>query len=203
MVELTFLQAMRLKGRLTAEMAAVCSAVPLPEARARLDSLVAEGLATSAGAAVRISPAGRKRLTALLDRERASVNQDLLEPVYENFNELNTELKSVITAWQLRDPQTPNDHSDASYDAGVINRLHALHERFTPLLDRLVTAAPRLAPYRSRFQDAIDKALAKDYTYVARPITDSYHTIWFELHEDLIGLLGRTRAEEAAAGRAL
>jgi hypothetical protein len=31
---------------------------------------------------------------------------------------------------------------------------------------------------------------------------DSFHTVWFELHEDLIGLLGRTRAEEAAAGRA-
>jgi pyruvate,orthophosphate dikinase len=31
---------------------------------------------------------------------------------------------------------------------------------------------------------------------------DSYHGIWFELHEDLIGLAGRTRAAEVEAGRA-
>jgi pyruvate,orthophosphate dikinase len=31
---------------------------------------------------------------------------------------------------------------------------------------------------------------------------DSYHTVWFELHEDLIGLAGLSRADEAAAGRA-
>jgi len=28
------------------------------------------------------------------------------------------------------------------------------------------------------------------------------HTLWFELHEELIHLTGRTRAGEAAAGRA-
>jgi pyruvate,orthophosphate dikinase len=31
---------------------------------------------------------------------------------------------------------------------------------------------------------------------------DSYHGVWFELHEDLIQLSGRTREEESAAGRA-
>jgi pyruvate,orthophosphate dikinase len=31
---------------------------------------------------------------------------------------------------------------------------------------------------------------------------DSYHGIWFELHEDLIQLAGRTRAAEVEAGRA-
>ncbi len=33
-------------------------------------------------------------------------------------------------------------------------------------------------------------------------MVDSYHTLWFELHEELIQALGRTRADEAAAGRA-
>ncbi len=31
---------------------------------------------------------------------------------------------------------------------------------------------------------------------------DSYHTVWFELHEELIALSGLTREDEAAAGRA-
>jgi hypothetical protein len=37
---------------------------------------------------------------------------------------------------------------------------------------------------------------------VASPRVDSYHSVWFELHEDLIRLAGRTRSAETAAGRA-
>jgi pyruvate,orthophosphate dikinase len=40
------------------------------------------------------------------------------------------------------------------------------------------------------------------HEYIASPRIDSYHTVWFELHEDLILLAGRTREEETAAGRA-
>ena len=60
--------------------------------------------------------------------------------------------------------------------------------------------------------DALDRLLARptlrdglrdgDGRYVASPRVDSYHGVWFELHEDLIQLAGRTREEEAAAGRA-
>jgi len=45
-------------------------------------------------------------------------------------------------------------------------------------------------------------ALGGDQRYVASPRVDSYHSIWFELHEDLIQLAGRTREDEVAAGRA-
>jgi pyruvate,orthophosphate dikinase len=38
---------------------------------------------------------------------------------------------------------------------------------------------------------------------MAAPLIDSYHTVWFELHEDLIFLANTTRAEEAAQGRAV
>jgi pyruvate,orthophosphate dikinase len=33
-------------------------------------------------------------------------------------------------------------------------------------------------------------------------MVDSYHTVWFELHEELIGMAGRTRATEAESGSA-
>ena len=45
-------------------------------------------------------------------------------------------------------------------------------------------------------------AMAGDQRYVASPRVDSYHGVWFELHEDLIALAGRRRADEVAAGRA-
>jgi len=201
--ELAVLQAMRLKGRLTADAAAVCVAGPVDRVQVRLGELVAAGLATLAGTAFRITSDGRERLAALLDSERRSVDQAVLRAAYHDFDMLNTEVKTVVTAWQLRADQTPNDHSEAAYDAAVIERLAALHDRFAPLLARMVAIAPRLAPYGARFGNAVQRIRAGDPTFVARPITDSYHTVWFELHEELIGLLGRTRAEEAAAGRAV
>ena len=46
---------------------------------------------------------------------------------------------------------------------------------------------------------AYARALAEirdgDHTMVAAPIKDSYHTVWFELHEDLLMLSGRERKE--------
>lgn len=43
-----------------------------------------------------------------------------------------------------------------------------------------------------------------DHRYLTAPDRDSYHTVWFEFHQDLIDLLGLTRQQEAAAvGRAV
>jgi pyruvate,orthophosphate dikinase len=53
-----------------------------------------------------------------------------------------------------------------------------------------------------RLDLAVQRIGEGDHAWVARPIMDSYHTVWFELHEDLIGLCGLSRAEEAEAGRA-
>jgi hypothetical protein len=41
-----------------------------------------------------------------------------------------------------------------------------------------------------------------DTTWLTRPIIDSYHTVWFELHEELILAAGLTREDEAKAGHA-
>jgi pyruvate,orthophosphate dikinase len=148
-----------------------------------------------------LTPDGRARLDALIAGERESVDQDALRAAYAEFDEHNSALKQVVTDWQLRDGQ-PNDHSDAAYDAGVVEQLAALHDRFAPLVDRMVAAAERLRPYPGRFAHAVGQVTGGDHSFIARPITDSYHTVWFELHEDLIGLLGLSRQEEAASGRA-
>ena len=43
---------------------------------------------------------------------------------------------------------------------------------------------------------------AKEWGLLKAPRVDSYHGAWFELHEELIQLAGRTRADEVAEGRA-
>ena len=113
-------------------------------------------------------------------------------------------MKDTVTAWQLRDPgaQLLNDHSDAAYDRAVLDRLAALHADAVAWLTPHEAGCPRLAGYRVRLGRAAEAAQAGDGRFVASPRVDSYHGIWFELHEDLIQLAGRTRADEVAAGRA-
>jgi hypothetical protein len=41
---------------------------------------------------------------------------------------------------------------------------------------------------------------AGDTSWFTRPLVDSYHTVWFELHEELIGAAGLTREDEASSG---
>ena len=61
---------------------------------------------------------------------------------------------------------------------------------------------PRLARYERPPGRRGRRGAAGNGKYIASPRVDSYHGAWFELHEDLIRLAGRTRADEAAAGRA-
>ena len=60
----------------------------------------------------------------------------------------------------------------------------------------------RLGYYLERLERAADLVRDGDYAYIASPSVDSYHSVWFELHEDLIRLANRTREDEVAAGRA-
>lgn len=61
---------------------------------------------------------------------------------------------------------------------------------------------PRLGTYTTRLCAALAKIHAGDVSWFTRPIVDSYHTVWFELHEELIGAAGLTRGDEASAGHA-
>lgn len=203
MSDLAVLRTVELKGRVREEDVAPPLGLDPTEAGRRLAVLAARGLVTQVGKAHRLSEEGRTQLAVLLEEDRCGVDGVALERAYDEFCSFNAELKSVITAWQVRADGSPNDHTDPAYDAGVLTRLADLHLRVVPLLDRLGAIAGRLAPYSGRLQNAQERIAAGDSTWVARPIMDSYHTVWFELHEDLIQLCGRTRLAEAAEGRAL
>jgi pyruvate,orthophosphate dikinase len=94
-----------------------------------------------------------------------------------------------------------NDHLDATYDATVVARLSALHDRVSPVLEDLAAALPRFAPYRVRLEHAVRQVRAGQGEWFTKPTLDSFHTVWFELHEDLLGLMGLTRSQENAASR--
>ncbi len=169
-----------------------------------LDQLAIDGLITTSAGAFRPTEAGIARAAELQAADRAAMGADAATAALDDFLALDARMKETVTAWQLRDPaaQVLNDHTDADYDRGVLDRLAALHADTVGWLVPLEPACSRLADYRERLAAANALAQDGDGRYVASPRVDSYHGIWFELHEDLIQLAGRTREAEAAAGRA-
>jgi pyruvate,orthophosphate dikinase len=170
-----------------------------------LDQLVVDGLATTVAGAYRLSESGTTRANDLHAAERDAWGTDRAIAALDAFLHLNHATKSAVTAWQLRDDaegQVVNDHSEAAYDAAVLERLASIHADTIAWLTPLGAGPARLANYGVRLGRAIEQALGGDHRYVASPRVDSYHGIWFELHEDLIQLAGRSREEESAAGRA-
>ncbi|MEV4235670.1 pyruvate, phosphate dikinase [Nocardia sp. NPDC050408] len=200
--ELAVLRLIGIKGRVEPDTIAASLTISETEAGSRTADFVTRGLCARTPVGVRLTPQGREQLAQLLEHERADLDRSDLAAAYDEFCEFNAELKAIITAWQMKDASTVNDHSDNTYDAAVLARLTALHHGVTPLVERISAIAPRLAPYTDRLARAVERMNGGDHSWVARPIIDSYHTVWFELHEDLIGLCGLSRTDEAAAGRA-
>lgn len=207
MNELTILQAVRLKGRLApAHLAqALGGSGEDHEDIARIvRQLCASGLLV-AGTTLRISPDGRARLNALLTEERARTDPATLAAAYGKFRTVNAEFKALVTDWQLKGGAsggTPNNHDDAEYDAAVLARLRGVHEQVVPIIAAAATQLPRLHVYTAKLGAALDKIAAGENAWLARPLIDSYHTVWFELHEELILAVGLTREEAARSGDA-
>ncbi len=119
-----------------------------------------------------------------------------LTDAYNDFRSVNTEFKALVTDWQLKDGQ-PNTHEDNDYDAAVLARLDRVHQQVVPIIEAAAAQLPRLSRYSCKLQAALDKLHSGDITWFSRPLIDSYHTVWFELHEELILAAGLTRESEA------
>jgi len=173
--------------------------VPAAEAKTALARLVESGDVKEARGNYVLMPAGRERLAASYgDVYKATRESDTFTAGYGRFERVNRDLKRLITDWQtitVAGQQVPNDHSDADYDNKIIDRLGALHERVEPILDAFAVEVPRLSRHKDRLNGAVDKVFAGEKDYVSGVRLDSYHTVWFELHEDLLRILDTERDE--------
>ncbi|HTX95613.1 MAG TPA: MarR family transcriptional regulator [Mycobacterium sp.] len=200
MIELKVLQAVRLKGRIApADIAATVGEDPTAVADAVRAATEAGSLIE--GKTVRLSPEGRTRLNGLLAAERENVDQVAISDAYDKFRSVNADFKVLVANWQLKDGE-PNPHDDQEYDSAVLARLVDVHRRVTPVTAAVATQIPRLTGYSDKLDAALAKVQAGDTTWLTCPIIDSYHTVWFELHEELILAAGLTRESEAQAGHA-
>jgi pyruvate,orthophosphate dikinase len=195
------LQAIAIKGFAQTEAVADAVLSTPDEIVPILARLTEEGLVAPVAGAHKLTDAGAARSAELLAAERDAWGIDNVAAALDGFLDIDHRVKELVTAWQMRDGHV-NDHTDTDYDAGVLDRLASIHADGAAWLAQIEPKMARLGAYGTRLSRALERAKAGDGRYVASPRVDSYHGIWFELHEDLIQLAGRTREEESAAGRA-
>ncbi|MET1231933.1 MAG: pyruvate, phosphate dikinase [Candidatus Limnocylindrales bacterium] len=198
------LRAIAIKGFAPAQAVADAVLSTSDAVQPMLDQLARDGLVSMVAGAYRLTESGTSRADSLRAAEQAAWGVDRASAALDAFVSLDRQVKEIVTAWQLRDAQAqvPNDHSDATYDQAVLDRLSGLHQDAVAWLLPLEADCPRLENYRRRLARAIDAAGAGDARFVASPRVDSYHGAWFELHDVLIRLAARTREAEVAEGRA-
>lgn len=115
----------------------------------------------------------------------------------EEFEELNVKFKELVTSWQMKiinGIPILNDHSDPEYDSAILNQIFNLHENVIETLEELASVIPMYKNYVGRLDFAIKKLREGTFDYITKD-KNSYHNVWFELHESILKLWGRERIE--------
>jgi hypothetical protein len=188
-----------IKRHAPAAAIAALAGLPVEQAQGELDAALASGRAMEAKGAYALTPLAGVALQARYAGHFAALREDPgFHGAYEQFERINNRLKQIITDWQtltVGGQKVPNDHSDKAHDATVIDRLGALHEQAEAILAKLATGLPRLKYYGDKLLAALEKAEDGEAEWVSDVRRDSYHTVWFELHEELLRIMGRERQE--------
>jgi DNA-binding MarR family transcriptional regulator len=196
---LLVLHSVRLKGFAEPEAVAAVAGLPQDDVVKHLDALLDDGMVVHREGRVtgwQLTASGRAEQEKLLAEELDDTGtRDVIDAAYRRFLAINGELLESCTAWQLRDDAI-NDHADAAYDEAVVERLRALHAQVEPILTDLESALERYDGYRDRFETALARLGEGETDWFTKPLIDSYHTVWFQLHEDLLNTLGIERSEE-------
>ena len=181
--------------------AAIAELTGLDEQRvsAMLGQAVATGRAIEAKGGYALTPLAHLALEGGYSRHFAECRADPeFVKAYEKFERINVGLKQLITDWQtlsIGSNRVANDHSDKAHDDAVINRLGDLNEQVEPVLKTIAIRLPRMAVYSTKLLAALEAAEDGDHEWVSDIRRESYHTVWFELHEDLLRIMGREREE--------
>jgi hypothetical protein len=158
--------------------------------------LVDGGFVVHAARGIRITAEGRVTHAAWARLSEGGDDEQVALRAYERFLPLNRELLRICSDWQVRPGGVPNDHKDPRYDWSVIDRLQALDERVAPVVSRLGRAVDRFASYRPRLRTARKQIDEGAVEWLTSPRCDSYHTVWMQMHEDLLLAIGGDRASE-------
>jgi ferredoxin len=197
--------ALRLKGLAPDEHLADVTGLDPADLSVVLEQLIADELVKLRAGRIggyTLTPAGRQSHASLLSSHVTPEERTGVGAAYDAFLPINGRFKETCTRWQMRTgedgAQQVNDHSDAGYDAAVIDELGTVHKEAVEGLTPAASVSPRFGRYVPRFDRALDRLRDGEVAAFARPMSASYHDVWMELHEDFLLTLGRQR--EAADG---
>jgi hypothetical protein len=173
--------------------------LPVPEVEAALAVAEAHGRVVAVGGRHLLTPLARLALAASYSREHAALRaMPDFRDALARFEEVNRDLKALMTQWQtiaVGGEVVPNTHDDPAHDARIIDRLGRFHDRVAPLLADFTRLVPRLSVYEGALEAALTRAEDGDIAFVADVGIESYHSLWFDLHEELLRLSGTERQE--------
>jgi hypothetical protein len=197
--DLLVLHALRCIGFAGLERVATATGLPEADVESELIDLAVAGLVGRVAGDFGgwgLTDAGRtadaEQIAAELD---AAGTRTAVAAAYDDFLVLNPELLDLCAAWQTRSVDggaAINEHVDPAYDARVLDRLTDFDRRAEVVCAALSAALPRFGRYRVRLADALARARSGALEHVTDS-TASYHTVWFQLHEDLLATLGIPR----------
>lgn len=134
-----------------------------------------------------LTAAGRERHNALRETTVSAEQAEFLGAAYTAFLEPNRDFKQLTTDWQLKE--------EGADPAPLLARLDTTNLVVSGIVATAAKADPRFDVYAVRFVSALDRLKGGYASAFARPMSDSYHDVWMELHEDLVASLGHTRTE--------
>lgn len=200
---LLVLLGLRLKGAADPEALAEHADLDVGEIERQLVALSDEGLVVERGVAPKgwaLTRAGRHAAAHAVTAEvEATGARPAVTAAYERFRALNAAALETCSRWQVREVEgraVLNDHADPDYDNDVVGDLSRLQHEADPVLHDLAATLDRFSTYAPRLRRAVRKVEAGEADWFTKPTLPSYHTVWFELHEDLLATLGIERSAE-------
>jgi hypothetical protein len=203
--ELLVLHTLRLKGFVDADVVAAACGRPEPLVAEVLEKLAACDLVQHRDGRISgwsLTPGGRLEGERRLRRELDAVGcRAVVEDAYRRFLRMNEPFLQCCTRWQLREVDGilgPNEHDDMAYDAALIDELDRMDDAVQGVCADLASVLARFGYYNGRFAVARLRVHDGEHEWFTKPMIDSYHAVWFELHENLLATLNIPRASEAA-----
>lgn len=203
--ELLALHAVRLRGALDEPAVIARYRLDRDAAHAHLVACQAAGWVRSvsvAGMAVwTITEAGRSEDNRRLAAELALAGAtEAVTAAHADFLPLNQRLLAACTDWQIRplrwDPAAVNDHTNYRWDSRVLDEFASIGKRLVAVNAQLAAVLARFAGYSERYAAALRRAERGEWDWVDGARVASCHTVWMELHEDLLSTLGLARGDE-------
>lgn len=181
--EFSILHFIRLKGIMAVD---VFPEVATPR---EISDLIEKGVLRNSKRGVMLTEAGLQLHRQWLERQRQTVDLEVIATSYDRFLGVNQPVKDACAKWQ-------NSKGDEEDLFAAVEALVAYLDRVRPALRRAGEAGGHFHSYVTRLESALEKVQAGDVNYLTAPSVDSFHNIWFECHEDYLMILGRDREAE-------